>query len=90
MTENSRTTEEFPPKCIEMIKTFYNEIETCTTNNGHISQFFRPERGVRQGCPLSPMLFVIVVELLSTKIRNNNIIEGITNTAGEFKVQHML
>jgi hypothetical protein len=33
--------------------------------NGSTSSFFKAERGVRQGCPLSPLLFLLVVECLS-------------------------
>ena len=76
----------FPPKFINLVKKFYNDITTCTINNGHISRFFKPSRGVRQGCPLSPVLFVIAVELLSLLIRNNQGIEGITMNGKNFKI----
>ena len=40
-------------------------------NNGHMSSFFKPERGVRQGCPLSPTLFVIAIELLAIHMKKD-------------------
>ena len=49
----------FPPKSIEWNKIFYNVIQTCTINNGHISQFFKPTQGVRQGFPLSPIIVIV-------------------------------
>eukprot|EP00253_Pinus_taeda_P014695 PITA_14695 len=36
--------------------------------NGSTSQFFHSERGLRQGCPLSPLLFLIVMDALSRLI----------------------
>jgi len=51
---------------------FINWIMECITLvsfavliNGITSPFYLAERGLRQGCPLSPLLFVIVVEGLS-------------------------
>ena len=38
--------------------------------NGTLSRHFRSSRGLRQGCPLSPLLFNIVVEALSSLIYN--------------------
>jgi nitrogen regulatory protein PII-like uncharacterized protein len=76
----------FPPKFTSWVQTLYNGISTCTQNNGHASEFFQPSRGVRQGCPLSPLLFVIAVEFLALSIRNNEKIEGITINKEEIKI----
>ena len=45
----------FPEKFIDWVHTFYTDIETCIQNNGHTTTFFKPERGVGQGCPLSSL-----------------------------------
>ncbi len=62
----------FGPFFIRCVKTLYNDILTCVTNNGHSSAFFNPQRGIRQGCPLSALLFLLVVETLSLAIKKTN------------------
>ena len=42
--------------------------------NGNLSLPFRIERGVRQGCPLSMLLFVIFQEPLYKVVQNSNVI----------------
>ena len=46
--------------------------------NGHISPFFFPSRGVRQGCPLSPLLYVLRMEVLACNVRASPVTQGIT------------
>ena len=42
------------------------------------SDFFSLSRGVRQGCPLSPLLYVLVAEVLACNIRTNPSICGLS------------
>ena len=67
----------FGPKFRSYVKTLYQDISATVLNNGHISQWFHLGRGVRQGCPLSPYLFILVAETLSARIRENEAIRGI-------------
>jgi len=67
----------FGDDLINWIQTFYNGITSCVINNGHTSEHFLLERGVRQGCPLSPYLFIICTELLAHAIRNDQDITGL-------------
>ena len=76
----------FGPSIISWIKLFYHDIESCILNNGWSSGFFKLERGVRQGCPLSPYLFILCVEVLAEAIRRNNNIKGITVNGQEIKI----
>ena len=59
------------------VKVIYKNISSCVINNGFSSPFFLLQRGVRQGCPLSGLLFIIAVELLSITIRSSDTIKGI-------------
>ena len=51
--------------------------KSCVRNGGYISDLFNMERGVRQGCPISPLLFILTLELLARDIRKNKKIKGI-------------
>ena len=53
--------------------------------NGQKLKAFPPRSGTRQGCPLSPLLFNIVLEVLATVIRQEKEIKGIQNGKEEVK-----
>ena len=44
---------------------------------GWISESFPIQCGIRQGCPFSPMAFIVALELLAIKIRKEETIKGI-------------
>ena len=56
---------------------FYHNVRSCVNVNGYLSEFFFLSRGVRQGCPLSPLLYVLVSEVLAVSIRANPRIGGL-------------
>ena len=62
---------------IKWITILYNDISSCVINNGHSTRFFNIERGIRQGCPISALLFILVVEILAINIRNSKNIKGL-------------
>ena len=51
--------------------------ESSINHGGWLSHTFKVNCGIRQGCPFSPLAFVLAVELLAIKIRNSEI-QGIT------------
>ena len=42
-----------------------------------MSRSFEVSRGIRQGCPISALLYIIAAEIMAENIRNNNNIRGI-------------
>ena len=76
----------FGPSIVNWVKCFYSNIESCFLNNGWTSSFFKIERGVRQGCPLSPYLFVLSVEILAKALKRNRNVKGIYVGQEEIKI----
>ena len=75
----------FGPDFKNWVQTFYCNITSCVTDNGFASDFFNLEQGVRQGCPLSGMLFVLGIKILALAIIQNPKIEGIAVGSREIK-----
>ena len=67
----------FGPRFINLVKTLYTDVSCKVVNNGHMSPSITLKRGVRQGCPLSPLLYCLVAESLGNLIRNNRLIDGL-------------
>ena len=67
----------FGKEYIEWIKVSYCNIFSTVCNNGFTSSWFDVHRGVRQGCPLSCLLFILVAEILAQNIGNNDEVKGI-------------
>jgi hypothetical protein len=59
------------------VRTLYAGARCQIINHGHLSEHIFLHRGVRQGCPLSPLLYVIVIETLLMALQTNNRIRGI-------------
>ena len=79
----------FGVKFINYIKTLYFNIQSNISVNGQYSEWFSIGRGVRQGDPSSPYLYLICAEVMSLMITNNKEIKGIkmkdkTNLLSQF------
>ena len=57
----------------DIIKAIYEKAMTNIILNGEKSKAFSLKSGPRQGCPLSPLLFNIVLEVLATAIRQKKL-----------------
>ena len=76
----------FGPDFRRWVNIFYNDVQSCVINNGLCSSYFNIARGVRQGDPLSPYLFVTAVEILAIAIRNQENIKGLSIDGLETKL----
>ena len=62
---------------LNIIKAIYEKLTTNIVLSGEKLKPFPLRSGTRQGCPLSPLLFYIVLELLATAVREEKEIKGI-------------
>ena len=76
----------FRSNFISWVQTFYGVVQSCVINNGHSSQMFNIERGVRQGCPLSGLLFVLCIEILEQSVKQDSEVLGIQVKGKEIKI----
>ena len=63
----------FGPVFRSYVSTLYNGISSRVVVNVWLSRRIRPTRGVRQGCPLSPILYVLIAETLGSLIRSSTV-----------------
>ena len=54
---------------LNIIKAIYDKPTANIVLNGEKLKAFPLKSGIRQGCPLSPLLFNIILEVLATAIR---------------------
>ena len=62
---------------LKVIKPIYDKLTANITLNGQKLEAFPLKSGTRQECPLSPLQFNIVLEVLATVIRQEKEIKGI-------------
>ena len=71
---------------LNIIKAIYGKPTANIILNGEKLKAFPLKSGIRQGCPLSPLLFSIVLEVLATAIRQTKEIKGIQIGKEEVKL----
>ena len=46
-------------------------------NKGWLTEHISVTRSVKQGCPVSALLFIVAIEMLSIRLKQNNLIQGL-------------
>ena len=67
----------FGHKFRSWIKMIFKNAKTCILTNGFRSSYFKISRSMRQGCPISPLLYILQAEPLACAIRKSDSIIGI-------------
>ena len=67
----------FGDNFIWWVRLLYTAVRSSVLVNGYTSRPFEPSRGVRQGCPLSPLLYVLSMEVLAANVRCHPDITGL-------------
>jgi len=83
----------FGDKFIKWIRACILEPWIAPLVNGRATEFFKASRGLRQGCPLSPLIFVIQASILSfllNKRMQDQDINGLCIIRGAKKINHTL
>ena len=62
----------FGPSFQKWVKILYTNITSSVFINGWISEMFQIKRGIRQGCPLSALLFILAAEFMANRVREND------------------
>ena len=67
----------FGTKFQSWIKMIFKNAKASILTNGFRSEYFKISRSMRQGCPISPLLYILQAEPLACAIRKNENIIGI-------------
>ena len=77
-----------PVTLLNWIRIFLTNLTAQLNLNGYLSDPISVKCGIRQGCPLSMLLFLIGIEPLTKKILASSKIQGISIGTSSLKVSH--
>ncbi|KAH9763516.1 reverse transcriptase domain-containing protein [Citrus sinensis] len=82
----------FSQRWVDLIMNCISTVSFSVILNGVAKGFFHPQRGLRQGCPLSPYLFIKCAEAFSNLIRqteHQKLIHGL-NFGKDLTISHLM
>ena len=71
------TTFGFGPVFVSWVELLMKNTRSCVNYAGWLSSHFSVDSGIRQGCPFSPLAFVLALELLAIRIRQSAHVKGL-------------
>lgn len=80
----------FPAEFSAMVRLLLTDATGHINVNGKLSPSFPIQRGVRQGCPLAPYLFLVVAEVLNSMIKEQAKVGAIQGIHLPFDRQQIL
>ena len=75
---------------MKWIRTIYSNATSVLNINGFLSKQIPFKRGVRQGCPLSALFYVLIIEVLAIQLRTNPNIVGFSINGEKIVSAHYL
>lgn len=66
----------FPEHLVGVLQGLYEGVRSRVLVNGVVGESFEVKSGVRQGCPLSPQLFILAIEPLLKVVRGDKVAQG--------------
>ena len=61
-------------RILSLLQDMYSKVNSCVRVNGNTLTFFSCNKGVRQGCNLSPLLFCLCISDLESSLLNNGVL----------------
>ena len=52
-----------------VLRSLYDRVQSCVVVEGELTEWFHVNVGLRQGCMLSPILFILVIDDLARQIK---------------------
>ena len=67
----------FSDRFVHLVMICFKQFNVSIGNNGHQTARFELERGTKQGCPLSSLVFLLVIETVGLKLKQSKDIQAI-------------
>lgn len=78
---------ELSSNTISVIKAIYLKQLAAIKINNDTFEYFKISKGMRQGCPLSPLLFIMAIEFLLIRVREEQNIKGLKIKEHQYKIR---